>query len=218
MSWLAEYVRPKIRTLLGRREVPDNLWVQCPECQQMLFASDLARNLKVCTACGFHMRPTAAERSVLGAFRYASNVAYLHGDASLMPRRKAAWAAWNYLAEGRGAKSLAVSYWMNALQRLPTRRNVFVTLNPTRPPRGVLRVESYDHPIFDAGAIRAQKDLWSLQGAGGVWFCGAHFGSGFHEDGLADVVERIRRDQVGPDGPVQVDAGVADSAALREVS
>ncbi len=62
MSWLAEYVRPKIRTLLGRREVPDNLWVQCPNCQQMLFASDLARNLKVCTACGFHMRPTAAER------------------------------------------------------------------------------------------------------------------------------------------------------------
>ena len=62
MSWLAEYVRPKIRTLLGRREVPDNLWVQCPNCQQMLFASDLARDLKVCTACGFHMRPTAAER------------------------------------------------------------------------------------------------------------------------------------------------------------
>ena len=62
MSWLAEYVRPKIRTLLGRREVPDNLWVQCPECQQMLFFADLERNLKVCTACGHHMRPTAAER------------------------------------------------------------------------------------------------------------------------------------------------------------
>ncbi len=62
MSWLAEYVRPKIRTLLGRREVPDNLWVQCPECQQMLFIQDLERNLKVCTDCGHHMRPTAAER------------------------------------------------------------------------------------------------------------------------------------------------------------
>ena len=62
MSWLAEYVRPKIRTLLGRREVPDNLWMQCPNCQQMLFTRDLERNLKVCTACGFHMRPTAAER------------------------------------------------------------------------------------------------------------------------------------------------------------
>ncbi len=62
MSWLAEYVRPKIRTLLGRREVPDNLWMQCPNCQQMLFTRDLERNLKVCTACSFHMRPTAAER------------------------------------------------------------------------------------------------------------------------------------------------------------
>jgi len=62
LSWLAEYVRPKIRTLLGRREVPDNLWVQCPNCQQMLFTRDLERNFKVCTSCGFHMRPTAAER------------------------------------------------------------------------------------------------------------------------------------------------------------
>jgi acetyl-CoA carboxylase carboxyl transferase subunit beta len=62
MSWLAEYVRPKIRTLLGRREVPDNLWVQCPNCQQMLFTHDLERNLKVCTSCSYHMRPTAAER------------------------------------------------------------------------------------------------------------------------------------------------------------
>ena len=62
MSWLAEYVRPRIRTLLGRREVPDNLWQQCPECQQMLFTRDLERNLKVCTSCGHHLRPTAAER------------------------------------------------------------------------------------------------------------------------------------------------------------
>ena len=62
MSWLAEYVRPRIRTLLGRSNVPDNLWQQCPECQQMLFTRDLERNLKVCTSCGHHLRPTAAER------------------------------------------------------------------------------------------------------------------------------------------------------------
>ena len=62
MSWLNEYVRPKIRTLLGRREVPDNLWHQCPSCQQMLLRRDLDANLKVCPQCGFHMRPTAAER------------------------------------------------------------------------------------------------------------------------------------------------------------
>ena len=62
MSWLAEYVRPKIRTLLGRRDVPDNLWLQCPSCQQMLFTRDLDRTLKVCPNCGHHMRPSALER------------------------------------------------------------------------------------------------------------------------------------------------------------
>ena len=62
MSWLAEYVRPKIRTLLGRREAPDNLWIQCPSCQQMLFTKDLDRILKVCPNCNHHLRATAPER------------------------------------------------------------------------------------------------------------------------------------------------------------
>src|SRR4051794_23159023 len=62
MSWLTEYVRPKIRTLFARREVPDNLWRQCPECQQMIFHVDLEKNLKVCPHCGHHIRPTVTER------------------------------------------------------------------------------------------------------------------------------------------------------------
>ena len=62
MSWLTEYVRPRIRTLLGRREVPENLWVQCPECQQMIFHAELEKNLKVCTNCGHHLRASPAER------------------------------------------------------------------------------------------------------------------------------------------------------------
>jgi acetyl-CoA carboxylase carboxyl transferase subunit beta len=62
MSWITEYVRPRIRTLLGRRDVPENLWVQCPSCQQMLFQAELDRNRKVCTQCGFHLRPSVAER------------------------------------------------------------------------------------------------------------------------------------------------------------
>jgi acetyl-CoA carboxylase carboxyl transferase subunit beta len=62
MSWLTEYVRPKIRTLLGQRDVPENLWDQCPSCQQMIFRRDLERNLKVCTHCGHHLRATALER------------------------------------------------------------------------------------------------------------------------------------------------------------
>jgi len=62
MSWLTEFVRPKIRTMLGRRDVPENLWVQCPACEQMMFHTDLEKNLKVCTHCGHHMRASVTER------------------------------------------------------------------------------------------------------------------------------------------------------------
>ena len=62
MSWLTEFVRPKIRTLLGRKDVPENLWHQCPACQQMIFQRDLEANLKVCMHCGHHMRASARER------------------------------------------------------------------------------------------------------------------------------------------------------------
>ena len=62
MSWLTEFVRPKIRTLFARRDVPDNLWVQCPSCQQMIFSRELIANLKVCPQCGHHLRASAQER------------------------------------------------------------------------------------------------------------------------------------------------------------
>ena len=126
--------------------------------------------------------PTADERRLLGAFRYSRNLTILHSDAGLMPKRRRAWASWNYIGTNNG---LCVSYWMNNLQGLAG-DDLFVTLNPPRPPRpgSLLRTEVYEHPIFDAAAVAAQRELWTLQGQGGVWFCGAHFGAGFHEDGL----------------------------------
>lgn len=126
--------------------------------------------------------PSAAERQLLGAFKYSHNLTVLHTDTNLMPRRRKAWASWNYIGTQGG---LCVSYWMNKLQGLQG-QDVFVTLNPAHAPRPgtLLYSEIYEHPIFDAAAIAAQKKLWSLQGQGGVWFCGAHFGAGFHEDGL----------------------------------
>lgn len=126
--------------------------------------------------------PTPDERRLLGAFRYSRNLTILHSDAGLMPKRRGAWSSWNYMGTNNG---LCVSYWMNKLQGLPG-DDLFVTLNPPRPPRPetLLRTEMYEHPIFDQAAVAAQKDLWSLQGQGGVWYCGAHFGAGFHEDGL----------------------------------
>ena len=145
-------------------------------------------------------RPSVAERAVLGAFAYTDNRAVLHTDIRLMPRRKAVWCSWNYLGRrGGDADALCVTYWMNRLQGLPPATDYFVTLNPTREPSGVLHEDAYQHPVFDLGALAAQKRLWLLQGEGNVWYCGAHFGAGFHEDGLqsglavAEALGGVRR-------------------------
>jgi predicted NAD/FAD-binding protein len=81
---------------------------------------------------------------------------------------------------------ICVSYWMNKLQGLPVAQPVLVTLNPNRPVREDLVWAKFDyaHPLFDQRAVAAQRDLWKLQGQGGLWYCGAYFGAGFHEDGL----------------------------------
>jgi hypothetical protein len=132
--------------------------------------------------------PMAAETAALGRFAYTRNLAVLHSDPSLMPRRRGLWSAWNYLGVTTpdGDQRLCVTYWMNRLQGLPAHTPLFVTLNPLHAPdpRNVIWSETYEHPKFDAAAMLAQKDLWALQGRGGVWWCGAYFGSGFHEDGL----------------------------------
>lgn len=125
------------------------------------------------------------EKRLLGAFSYSSNRAVLHTDASLMPIRKRAWASWNCTGDGSGEK-LSVTYWMNRLQPLATGRDYFVTLNPWRDiaPDRIVKTMNYQHPIFDVVAMRAQRDLWSLQGRRATWFAGSYFGYGFHEDGL----------------------------------
>jgi predicted NAD/FAD-binding protein len=131
--------------------------------------------------------PSADERRLLGAFRYSSNEAVLHHDQNLMPRRRLAWSSWNYLADGaHGNRKLSVTYWMNRLQPLGAAPPTFVTLNPCREPdpATVVSRQVYEHPVFDVATHRAQQEIWSLQGQRNTWFCGAHFGAGFHEDGL----------------------------------
>lgn len=127
--------------------------------------------------------PTVAERKLLGAFGYTRNLAVLHRDVRLMPKRRKVWSSWNYIASSDGRHCL--SYWMNRLQGLAG-GDVFVTLNPVQPPRAgsIVASEVFDHPVFDLAAVAAQRRIWSLQGHGNVWFAGAHFGAGFHEDGL----------------------------------
>jgi predicted NAD/FAD-binding protein len=125
------------------------------------------------------------ERRILSCFPYGRNETILHGDPALMPKIRKIWSSWNYLSPGPDAP-LSVTYWMNRLQGISPETPLFVTLNPAVAPREELvhRRFVYEHPIFDLAAIRAQRELWSLQGKRRTWFCGAYFGSGFHEDGL----------------------------------
>jgi uncharacterized protein len=158
--------------------------------------------------------PTGEEIRTLGAFRYSRNHTILHRDRRLMPNRKAAWSSWNHLG-GRGDEEGCVTYWMNRLQKLKTKDDLFVTLNPTRQvaPDKVLRSQTYEHPLFDAAAIAAQRQLWSLQGRHHTWFCGAYFGSGFHEDGLqaglavAEALGGVQRpwSVPNPSGRIRID-------------
>lgn len=128
------------------------------------------------------------EGVLLNAFRYETNRAVLHQDSRLMPRNRSAWASWNYISSGntRQDRAVSITYWMNRLQNLQSRRPVLVSLNPaTDPdPRLVIGEYNYSHPLFDSAAIAAQQDLSAIQGRDRVWFCGSYCGYGFHEDGL----------------------------------
>lgn len=133
--------------------------------------------------------PSAAEKTVLGAIRYQPNLAVLHTDASVLPERRKAWAAWNYeraADASRESAQVCLHYLLNMLQPLPFAQPVVVSLNPVSPiaEAQVLGRFEYAHPVFDMAAIRAQKEVPALQGQQHTYFCGAWTGYGFHEDGL----------------------------------
>ena len=129
------------------------------------------------------------ERATLGAIRYHRNRAVLHTDTAVLPRRKLAWAAWNYeraAADSREHAAVCLHYLLNRLQPLPFTTPVVVSLNPLTEPRAeTVHAEfDYSHPVFDVAAIAAQKNVPALQGQAHTWFCGAWTRYGFHEDGL----------------------------------
>lgn len=129
-----------------------------------------------------------AEHRLLSAFSYTPNRAVLHKNTDLMPKRQSVWSSWNYIERDRNAgnSQLCVTYWMNRLQNIDPAHPLFVTLNPSQdiPEKDVFQAFDYTHPLFNHAALSAQKQLWQLQGNRNTWFCGAYFGSGFHEDGI----------------------------------
>ena len=132
-------------------------------------------------------RPSNDEHALLGAIRFQANRAVLHTDTRVMPKRRLAWAAWNYQRTQDDSENARVClhYWLNRLQPLPFKQDVIVSLNPTSAidPTTILGSYDYDHPVFDLPAIAAQSKLPRLQGQHRTWYAGAWMRYGFHEDG-----------------------------------
>jgi uncharacterized protein len=138
--------------------------------------------------------PSEPELEVLGAIPYQRNEALLHTDASLLPRRRAAWSSWNFhLSEEPPGRS-TVTYWMNNLQRLRADREFLLTLN--RPaavdPAKVLASFDYEHPIYTREGVAAQARHAEISGARRTHYCGAYWGWGFHEDGVVSALRACR--------------------------
>lgn len=160
--------------------------------------------------------PTDAEREVLGAITWQDNDAVLHTDTRRLPRRRRAWAAWNYHRDPASAPGrVSVTYDLTRLQSLPTRRQFLLTLNDdnTVDPRSILHRQTYSHPVFDAAALRAQDRHAEISGAHRTWYCGAYWGYGFHEDGVRSAIAVCNALEKGRIPPLAPDAAATDHEA-----
>ncbi len=140
--------------------------------------------------------PSLAEQSLLGSWRYQRNDVVLHTDKRQLPNNRRAWASWNYIREqdADAAASVSVTYHMNRLQGLKSKKEYCVTLNaPQRIAEGeVVTRFVYEHPVYDAQSVATQQKLTELQGVDNRYFCGSYFGYGFHEDAVRSAVEVSR--------------------------
>ncbi|WP_339843810.1 FAD-dependent oxidoreductase [uncultured Halopseudomonas sp.] len=134
--------------------------------------------------------PTEQEQSILGAIGYADNDVVLHTDTRLLPKRKLAWASWNYRLGNDRQQPAAVTYNMNILQGIESETTFCVSLNQTAAidPDKILRRFTYAHPQFSLAAAKAQARWGELAGANNTFFCGAYWANGFHEDGVVSAL------------------------------
>jgi predicted NAD/FAD-binding protein len=185
--------RVRLRAPVRRiQRLPDGVRLEadgceCEEFDQVVIATHSDQALAMLAD------PSAAEREILGSIPYQPNEAVLHTDASLMPRRRAAWSSWNFHLSETPARGTTVTYWMNNLQKLRSRRHYFVTLNrgDEIDPAKVIRRISYDHPVYTKEGVAAQSRHAEISGADcRTHYCGAYWGWGFHEDGVVSA-ERV---------------------------
>ncbi|MBQ4849705.1 NAD(P)/FAD-dependent oxidoreductase [Pseudoalteromonas sp. MMG012] len=139
--------------------------------------------------------PTEDEAQILGSMAYTENSVLLHTDKSMLPKRHAAWASWNYLLDGNADAAAVVTYQMNILQGIESEQPLCVTLNYDKgiDDSKVLRRFTYHHPVFNQTSIDAQKKKALIDGKHNSYFCGAYWFNGFHEDGVKSAVDVARQ-------------------------
>ena len=137
--------------------------------------------------------PLKEEEEILSNFKYKKNLAYIHFDESVMPANKKAWSSWNSLVEKKSNKN-AVTYWLNLLQNLKVKKNIFLTLNPffKIDEKKIYKVVEFTHPYYDQKTLNNQGKLKIIQNKKNILFCGSYFGYGFHEDGIKSTIEMIK--------------------------
>ncbi|GAA3963822.1 NAD(P)/FAD-dependent oxidoreductase [Allohahella marinimesophila] len=157
--------------------------------------------------------PSQAEREVLGAIRYQPNQAMVHTDVSVLPARRSAWSSWNVRIDKSSEHDCRVSYWMNLLQNIRSDTQFIVSLNMADriDPSKILAERHYSHPIYDAGTIAAQRRRGDINGSDGIWYAGAYWGWGFHEDGVRsalDVIDGLAHQQSSRPESRKVEFGI----------
>ncbi|MCG8672474.1 MAG: FAD-dependent oxidoreductase, partial [Pseudomonadales bacterium] len=152
---------------------------------QVIFATHSDQALKILEA------PTDIEKQVLGNIPYQDNEVILHTDESLLPKKKLAWAAWNYHIPKEEQDTVALTYDMNILQNFRTNGTTFcVTLNKTEDidPQKIIKRFNYAHPVFTPDTINAQENFSAISGKNRTHYCGAYWFNGFHEDGVKSAL------------------------------
>ena len=138
--------------------------------------------------------PTELERNILSNFGYKENHAILHCDENMMPKNKKTWSSWNSFVDPKDLNKSSLSYWLNLLQNLDLKKNIFLTLNPFKkiPEDKILRKITFTHPYYNQEALDNQKNLKNIQNKENLLFCGSYFGYGFHEDGIKSSIEMLK--------------------------
>ena len=179
----------------GRRETFDQVVFGCHSDQALALLGDA----------------TLAEQSALESVPYQSNEVVLHTDESLLPRRRRAWASWNYWLRERYQDRAVLTYDMNILQGIRSDTTFCVTLNATETidEAKIIDVFNYSHPVFSLDSVAAVKRIESFNGLNRTWFAGAWMGNGFHEDGVlsgrrvAEAINRLPEAQIMlPEEPI----------------